>query len=128
MDVNRNWSGKKLLIVEDEEVNCFFFKTALKSTNAELIFSKDGRDGVEQALNQDDFDCVLMDIRLPILDGYEATKEIKAKKQSLPIIVQTAYAMKNEKEHAFECGCDDFLPKPIRLEDLLTTLDKYLNN
>ena len=121
-----NWEGKHILIVEDEDVNCYFFQMALKKSKAILDFAKDGNEGVRKALSDKHYDCVLMDIRLPGIDGYEATAKIKETKPDLPIIVQTAYAMKNEQEKAFESGCDDYIAKPIRLEVLLEVLAKYL--
>lgn len=123
-----DWKGKTILIVEDEEVNQFFFKTALKITNADLLFAMDGGQSVELVEKHPDIDCVLMDIRLPYMDGYEATKRIKAMRPKLPVIVQTAYALSNDRVKAIDAGCDLFLSKPIKLDLLFDVLDKYLNN
>lgn len=121
-----NWSKKTILVVEDEEINRFFFKTALQFTNANLLFAENGREGIEMALQNNQVDCVLMDIRLPEVDGYQATKSIKDGRQNLPIIVQTAYALSNERLKAIQSGCDDFLAKPIKIETLYDVLKKYL--
>lgn len=123
-----DWKGKTILIVEDEEVNQFFFKTALKFTNARLLFAMDGGQGVQLVEQHPDIDCVLMDIRLPLMDGYEATQKIKEMRPKLPVIVQTAYALSNDRAKAIDAGCDLFLSKPIKLDLLFEVLDKYLNN
>lgn len=122
-----NWSKKTILVVEDEEINRFFFKTALQFTNANLLFAENGREGIEIALHNQQVDCVLMDIRLPEIDGYQATKAIKDQRGNLPIIVQTAYALSNERLKAIQSGCDEFLPKPIKIETLYHVLKKYLD-
>jgi two-component system, cell cycle response regulator DivK len=123
-----DWKGKTILIVEDEEVNQFFFKTALRITNARLLFAMDGGQGVQLVEQHPDIDCVLMDIRLPLMDGYEATQKIKEMRPKLPVIVQTAYALSNDRAKAIDAGCDLFLSKPIKLDLLFEVLDKYLNN
>lgn len=122
-----DWKGKTILIVEDEEVNQFFFKTALKITNANLLFASNGWESIDMAQKYSDIDCVLMDIRLPGLDGYEATKRIKAERNNLPIIVQTAYALSIDRNKAIDAGCDVFLSKPIRIDVLYEVLKKYLD-
>lgn len=121
-----DWSKKTILVVEDEEVNRFFFKTALKFTNANLLFAENGKDGIEIALQNMQIDCVLMDIRLPEVNGYQATQSIKNIRKGLPIIVQTAYALSNERMKAIQSGCDEFLSKPIKIETLYEVLKKYL--
>jgi CheY-like chemotaxis protein len=121
-----NWSDKTILIVEDEEINRFFFKTALRITNVNILFANDGFEGINIALKNKNIDCVLMDIRMPVMDGYEAMKRIKQKRKKLPIIVQSAYALSHERKKAFESGCDDYISKPIRLEILFEILEKYI--
>ena len=122
-----NWSEKTILVVEDEEITRFFYKTALQITNANLLFAENGKVGIEMALNNLQIDCILMDIRLPLVDGYQATKYIKNERRDLPIIVQTAYALSNERLKAIQSGCDEFLPKPIKIETLYDVLKKYLD-
>ncbi|MDA3929625.1 MAG: response regulator [Prolixibacteraceae bacterium] len=126
MSETLNWKEKTILVVEDEEVNRYFFKTALKMTHVNLLFAVDGWEGVTMAHQNRNIDCVLMDIRLPGIDGYEATRHIKAERQDLPIIVQTAYALTNDRNKAFESGCDEFISKPIKLVNLLEVLKKYI--
>jgi two-component system cell cycle response regulator DivK len=121
-----NWSDKTILIVEDEEINRFFFKMALRVTNVNLLFANNGFEGIEMALNNDKIDCVLMDIMMPIVDGYEAIMKIKEVRKTLPIIAQSAYSLSQERKRAFDSGCDDFISKPIDIGILFSLLEKYL--
>lgn len=123
-----NWSEKRILIVEDEEINQIFFRTALRLTGANLVFANNGLEGVEKALGSNVVDCILMDIRMPVMDGYEAMRRIKEVNPNIPIVVQTAYAMTMDRDKAYTEGCDDFISKPIRLEILYSILAKYLGN
>jgi len=123
-----NWSDKTILIVEDEEINRFFFKSALRVTNVTILFANDGLEGINIALNNKNIDCVLMDIRMPVIDGYEAMIQIKKDRKNLPIVVQSAYALSNERKKAFDSGCDDYIAKPINLDTLFSTLKRFLNN
>jgi CheY-like chemotaxis protein len=81
---------------------------------------------VQQALNTENLDLALIDIRMPEMDGYDAIREIKKTRPHLPIIAQTAYAMDEDKSKAYEAGCDDYISKPIDKDDLLFLLQKYL--
>ena len=122
-----DWSDKLILIVEDIEANHMFIAAALKRTNAQLLWAKDGMQAVEMCKDYESIDLVLMDIRLPKLDGYEATRQIKEFRPTLPIIAQTAYVMSNEKGKVLQAGCDDLITKPIRLNVLISTVAKYIN-
>ena len=73
------------------------------------------------------FDLVLMDIRMPMMDGYETTQILKIEHPELPIIAQTAYALKGEREKSLAAGCDNYISKPINSQELLAVLSKYLN-
>jgi two-component system, cell cycle response regulator DivK len=121
-----DWSKKTILVVEDEAFTRFFYNKALQLTGVNLLFAENGAEGMKMATENKEIDCVLMDIRMPIADGYEATRMIKSIKKDLPIIVQTAYVLSNERLLAFQAGCDEFISKPIRLEVLFKLLRKYL--
>ena len=123
-----DWSDKLILIVEDIEANHMFIAAALKRTNAQLLWAKDGMEAVEMCQEYETIDLVLMDIRLPKLDGYEATRKIKEFRPDLPIIAQTAYVMSNEKGKVLQAGCDDLITKPIRLNILISTVAKYIDD
>lgn len=115
-----------ILIAEDEEVNYLYLSEILSKTTAKLIHAWNGREVVEKVANHPEVDIVLMDIKLPILNGYEATRQIKQIRPELPVIAQTAYAMKNDKEAALQAGCDDYLAKPIVKDALLSMIEKYV--
>ncbi len=116
----------QILIVEDEEINYFFIKEALRSFNFIIYWGKNGKEAVSIFENNNDIKLVLMDIKMPIMDGYEALELIK-KIRNVPVIAQTAYAMESEKNQIFTAGFDDYLPKPIDIGLLRSTLVKFLN-
>ncbi|NCA75325.1 MAG: PAS domain S-box protein [Alphaproteobacteria bacterium] len=119
------WPGKVILVAEDEESNFFLMDRILKRTGVKLVWAKNGFEAIEMC-NSQHIDLVLMDIRMPLLDGYEATVEIKKEHKTLPIIAQTAYALKGERERSLAAGCDNYLSKPIDSRELLSILGKYL--
>ena len=121
-----NFIGKTILIVEDEEVSRFFFEKALKKTRANLFFVNDGVEAVKMIMENTEIDLVLMDIRLPRMNGIEATAKIKELIPEIPVIIQTAYAMHSAQDEARNSGCDDFITKPIKIETLLSILKKHL--
>jgi CheY-like chemotaxis protein len=103
-----------------------FFEAALQKTSPELIWAGDGLEALNAIKVNPDVDVILMDMRLPNMDGFEATKRIKDINNNIPIIAQTTYILPDEKELIFNAGCDDYLPKPIRFESLLHLLAKFL--
>lgn len=121
-----NWEGKTFLVAEDEEDNFRYIEVALALSNASLIWARDGKEAVEVFKKVNNIDLVLMDIKMPLMDGYSATREIKSISRSVPVIAQTAYAMSEEKEKSKVAGCDDYIAKPIGYEDLLLTINKYV--
>ena len=121
-----NWSDKIILVVEDDEINRFFFKSALRKTAAQLIYAHNGIEAIEQTMKNDKIDLILMDIRMPLMNGFEATKEIRKQNKELPIIVQSAYTLSQEKEQAYDAGCNDFISKPINIKKLLELIQQYL--
>jgi len=121
-----DWSDKTVLIAEDADDNYFLLTAILKKTKLNLIRAKDGQEAVDICKGRDGIDAVLMDLSMPIMDGLEATKQIKEFNSSIPIIAQTAYAMEADKEQTFEAGCDDYISKPIRRNILIELLYKYL--
>jgi CheY-like chemotaxis protein len=121
-----NFIGKTILIAEDEAVSRFLFEKALKKTRANLFFVKNGLEAVEMVKENTEIDAVIMDIRLPLMDGLEATVKIKELIPEMPVIIQSAYAMQSTREEAIESGCDDFITKPIKVETLLAILHRHL--
>ncbi len=125
---NYNWKDKKILIVEDVESNFWFVREALRKTHVNIKWAKDGDEAIDICKNDDEIDLVLMDIQLPIVDGYHATRVIKKHRKDLKIIAQTAYAMPGEREKSLQAGCDEYLGKPIRVKDLLKMVNKFIDN
>ncbi|KOH45929.1 response regulator [Sunxiuqinia dokdonensis] len=117
-----------ILIAEDEEFNYLYLAEVLSEFNVKLYRAKDGLSAVEQCQSNPDIDLVLMDIRMPVMDGYTATKEIKMNRPELTIIAQTAYAMESDRKKALEEGCDDYISKPIKRGDLIKIVDKHAPN
>lgn len=122
---NIDWKGKRILVAEDEEVNMIFFQEVLEETGIEILFAEDGAKAVELA-QREPIDLILMDIKMPVLNGLDATRKIKTLKPNIPIIAQTAYAMDEEKQRCFEAGCDDYISKPIDTIRLFAIMKKYL--
>ncbi|MBN1251479.1 MAG: PAS domain S-box protein, partial [Bacteroidales bacterium] len=117
-----------VLIVEDEEVNCLYIETLLENINPNIktIHAINGEEAVEICKINNEIDIVLMDIKMPKMNGYQATKLIKEFKPDLPIIAQTAYSTSEDKAHAFSVGFDEFITKPISEESLKKILDLFL--
>ena len=125
---SRNWKGKNILVAEDDYSNFLLISESLKGTNAEIIWAKDGRETMDIFKERgEDIHLILMDIHMPILSGYDCTREIKKEKPDLPIIAQTAYAMSGERELSFEAGCDDYISKPIQVDQLLEMIGSYIS-
>ena len=120
-----NFKNKTILIVEDDFYNAEYLKEILNGTKAAILQTINGKEAVDMALAQS-VDLVLMDIRLPDMDGYEATRQIMKQKSNLKIIAQTAYASSDERQNAIDAGCIDYISKPTKQEDLLTMINKYL--
>ena len=119
--------SKRILVVEYQEDNLQNLRDLLTSARFELIEAKDGEQGVRAAMAERP-DLILMDIQLPLLDGYEATRRIKADPalQAIPIIVVTSYALSGDEVEAREAGCDAYVPKPYSPRQLLAKIREFL--
>jgi len=124
--LNQEWSDKVILVVEDVEINKIFFDAALRRTKAKILWAKNGQEAID-IFQANRIDLVLMDLQIPIFDGYEATRRIRKLAPEIPIIAQTAHVMSGEREKCLEAGCNGYLTKPIRLQLLFEILCKYLN-
>lgn len=123
---NDNFEGKTILIAEDEDNNFIFLQEVLNQTKVNIIRAKDGLQAVNLVKTQPDIALILMDIKMPEMNGYQATSIIKEMKPSIPIIAQTAYAMAEDIIKGKNAGCDDYLSKPIKPELLISTLRHFL--
>lgn len=117
----------KVLIVEDEYSNLRFIKSSLKEDKYELTAAGNGSEAVKLFEQNPDFDLVLMDLKLPVLSGFDATRQIKAIRPNVPIVAITAYALRGDKEKALEAGCDAYLSKPFMKEELLLLMDRFVS-
>lgn len=116
-----------ILIVEDNEMNRDMLSRRLKRRGYEILFAMNGAEGLDEARTQRP-DLILMDMSLPVLDGWDATRQLKASQatQHIPVIALTAHAMSGDRQRALDAGCDDFETKPIELERLLEKIERYL--
>ncbi len=124
--IEDNWENKSILIVEDDITNYKYLEKALRKTKARIIWVEDGQPAVDICNSKEKIDLVLMDIQMPLMDGYEATRQIKRIRKNIPIVAQTAYAMSGERDKSIKAGCDDYIPKPIKISTLHSVIRKYL--
>ena len=119
----------KILIVEDNEMNRDMLSRRLERRGFTVVMAVDGQQGVDMARSEKP-DLVLMDMSLPVMDGWTATRTIKddAELQAIPVIALTAHAMEGDREKAMAAGCDDYDTKPIELPRLLEKIGKFLPN
>lgn len=120
-----DWSNRTILIAEDEEVNFIYLKTALSKTNVNIIRAYNGFDAVEIAKVNPLVELILMDIKMPKMNGLEATKAIKSFRSDIVIVAQTAFAMDEDRKNCEAVGVDDFLSKPVRYKLLFETLNRH---
>jgi two-component system sensor histidine kinase/response regulator len=119
------WSNKTILIAEDEDSNYRYLEMVLNKTKASILWAKDGIEAINMC-KQHEPDLILMDIKMPNMDGLEATRAIKKTHPEIPIIAQTAYAMENDEHLSLEAGCNSYLSKPIKANKLLEVLATFL--
>ena len=118
----------KILLVEDNEMNRDMLSRRLQRKGYQVVLALDGQSGVEMTYTQVP-DLVLMDMSLPVLDGWEATRRLKADAavRHIPVIALTAHAMSSDREKALEAGCDDYDTKPVELPRLLAKIEALLS-
>ena len=117
----------KILIVEDDEASEMFLSTALTKFDKELLIARNGIEAVEICRNNPDIDLILMDIRIPDMGGYEATRQIREFNKDVVIIAQTAYGLSGDRKKAIEAGCTDYISKPIDINLLKALIRKHFN-
>lgn len=119
------WSEKTILIAEDEESNYLYFKMLLSTTGANILHADTGIKAIE-ICHENKVDLILMDIKMPEMDGLEATQIIKKENKKIPIVAITAFAMENDKKISLNAGCDAYVSKPFNESKLLSLLNTYL--
>ncbi|WP_054026309.1 response regulator [Bacillus sp. FJAT-28004] len=117
----------KILLVEDNEMNRDMLSRRLIRKGYQVVMASDGLQGIEMAQSESP-DLILMDMSLPVIDGWDATRELKAAQETshIPIIALTAHAMASDREMAFDAGCDDFDTKPVEWNRLLEKIQVFL--
>ncbi len=123
-----DWRKKVILVAEDEEYNYIYLSEILNLTGANILWAKDGAQAVDLVNNIKKIDLILMDIKMPVMNGYAATMEIRHINPQLPIVAQTAYAFSEDRQKAEAAGCSDYLTKPINSKELFEVLEKYLGS
>ena len=124
----KNVSDIIVLIAEDDVVSKIYLETILKKIVKELIFVKTGKEAVEMCLSNSNIDMIFMDIKMPIMNGIDATKAIREFNKDVVIIAQSAYALKEDCENALAIGCNDYISKPIIKDELLLKISDYVKN
>ena len=122
---NVSFNGKKILIVEDDQSSRFYLNQILEKTGLIIINAGDGMSAVDIVAKNPDIDLVLMDIQLPVMDGYEAAPKIKNLKKDIVLIAQTAFGLLDDRDQIFASGFDDYLLKPIFKKNLLIKLSSW---
>ena len=120
--------GRHVLLVDDEQIVQFYVKRLLEKNGYEVTLAQDGEQAMAK-LVQNEYDCVLMDVQMPVLDGVEATKKIRSSSanfRNIPIIALTAYAMAGDREKFLEAGMNDYIAKPVDKEKLFEVLENNL--
>lgn len=119
LPVEVDWHNRTILIVEDVMPNFVFLQSALQKTQAKIVHSPNGNDAVKKCLDDKNIDLVLMDLHLPGMDGLAATREIKNQRPDVTVIAHTAFVLSGERKKSQDAGCDDYIAKPIRSNELI---------
>jgi CheY-like chemotaxis protein len=122
------YDGKTILVVDDEEFNWLLFKDSLDDIGAEFIWARVAQEAIDIVASGRKIDLVLMDIKMPVKDGYTATREIKSMNTLIPVIAQTAYAHPDEYSNCINAGCDDYISKPIDFRELRLKMERILQD
>lgn len=122
-----NWENKVILVAEDKKINFDIIEETLVPTNVNVVWAKNGKKTLDMLRERDQIDLVLLDIQMPVMDGYECASIIKKMDLKIPVIAQTAYALPQDAQKCYDAGCDDYISKPISMGEFLMKLDKYLS-
>jgi hypothetical protein len=117
----------KILIVEDDEISHSLLSRMLNNISREILHAITGVESITTCQNNPDIDLVMMDIRMPEMDGYEATRQIRRFNKDVVIIAQTAYGFSGDKQKALAAGCNDYISKPINRTLMYELIKKHFN-
>ncbi len=119
---------KVVLVAEDDDISFSYLEILLLKEECEVFRTVDGKSTVEMVKNNPNIDLLLMDLKMPVMNGVTATFLIRKFNKTIPIIAQTAYAFESDRIEALNAGCNDYIIKPIRKIEFLNKLHQYLNN
>jgi len=119
------YGNKHILVTEDNDLNFSYLEKALKRLSINVIRAHNGEEAVNVCRVDIDIILVIMDIKMPVMDGWTAIRMIKSMRPELPVFVVTAYMLNNEEHMSFEAGCDEYLTKPVNYKLLVRKLNKY---
>ncbi|MDO8898719.1 MAG: response regulator, partial [Bacteroidales bacterium] len=114
-----------ILVAEDEALNVLYVKRMFKNSGYQLYFAQNGQEAVDVVKQVPEINLVLMDIKMPVMDGLEATRIIKAIRADLPVIAVTAYAANDDRHACMNAGCDEYVSKPFIADELVKLIEKY---
>jgi PAS domain S-box-containing protein len=127
LETENNFTGKTILIAEDDALSFEFLRLVFKNMNIRVLWAKNGNEVINHCENDPSINLVLMDLKMPQLNGFEATRRLKKIRPELPVIAQTAYATMADKEEALKSGCNEYLSKPLQILQLKNLINKYLS-
>ncbi len=122
-----NWSDKTVLIAEDVESNFQLLKTYLKRSGIKVIWAQNGKVALDEIKSGKVIDIILMDMQMPVMNGFDATKKLKAINKNLPILGVTAFALQGDKQKVLDAGCDDYISKPVKAVEIYTKMSNFIN-
>ena len=122
----KNWQNHSLLIAEDEDSNFKYLQIVLRQTQIQIHRARNGLEVLQLLEDHPGIDLILMDIKMPEMDGLEATRKIRTFNNDIPIVALTAYAMSDDREISLEAGCNDYISKPVRRSRIFSVLSRYL--
>ena len=125
-DIIEKLKDLAVLVAEDDEINYIYIREIFRGTGTVILHAVNGKEAVEMVQNNDKIGIVLIDIKMPVMNGYDAIKKIRELRPRLPIIAQTAFALSDEMLKAFNAGSNDYISKPFRKEQLLDLVRKHL--
>ena len=122
---SKSLKGLSILAAEDDEITKIYLTEILKDRCKELIHVRTGKEAIEALKSNKQINLILMDLKMPEMDGYTATQEIRKFNQNIIIIAQTAYALSDDRDKAIDAGCNGYISKPVEMRELLNLLESY---
>lgn len=115
-----------LILAEDDCVNAQFVKIVFSRENVSVLHAENGREAVDLFMRNPETSLILMDVKMPIMDGYTATQEIRKIDRNVPIVAISAFTLENDRQKAFEVGCNEYYTKPVSIEQLRVIMNLYI--